>query len=160
MGAPTVWGVLIENGIWAGVAALGFAILFNVPKRALFACAACGTAGYLVRSTLIDFASASVEAATLLSAITIAFLGVWSGKRWRAPAPVFIIPGVIPLVPGALAFRTMIGVLTLVTSQSLPDQGLVAETALNLVKTVVIVGAIAGGIGVPRLLLRRHRPMT
>ncbi len=160
MSTPIAWAVLIENGIWAGVAALGFAILFNVPLRALFACAACGTAGYLVRSTLVDLGGASVEAATLLSAISVAFLGVASGKRWRAPAPVFIIPGVIPLVPGALAFRTMIGVLTLVTSHAVPDQGLVAETALNLVKTILIVGAIAGGIGVPRLLLRRHRPMT
>jgi uncharacterized membrane protein YjjB (DUF3815 family) len=72
---------------------------------------------------------------------------------------VFVIPGVIPLVPGAQAFRTMIDILVLTTDGVQVDQTILTATAANAIKTLLIVGAIASGIAVPSLLLRRHRPM-
>ena len=32
------WELLMQNSIWAGLAAVGFALLFNVPRRTLFGC--------------------------------------------------------------------------------------------------------------------------
>jgi uncharacterized membrane protein YjjB (DUF3815 family) len=159
IGGLSGW-LLLENLFWAGIAALGFAVLFNVPLRTLFACAVSGAVAYLVRTLVMQFGHASFEAATLAGATTVGFLGVAFGRRWRAPAPVFVVPGVIPLVPGSLAFRTMINILTLVTSDAGVNNALLVETAVNSIKTILIVGAIAGGIAVPSLLLRRRQPMT
>jgi len=90
----------------------------------------------------------------------VSFVGVRLGRYWHVPAPVFIVPGVIPLVPGYLAFRTMIDLLTLTTHAPAMDQALLLAAAANGLKTTLIVGGIAAGVAVPSLLLRRHRPMT
>jgi uncharacterized membrane protein YjjB (DUF3815 family) len=160
MSAALSWWLLLQNVFWAGIAALGFAILFNVPVRTLFACALSGAIAYAIRTLVLQFGPAGIEAATLAGATAVGFLGVVFGRRWRAPAPVFVVAGVIPLVPGSLAFSTMIDILTLITSNTGVDEVLLAETAVNGLETIFIVGAIAGGIAIPSLLLRRHRPMT
>jgi uncharacterized membrane protein YjjB (DUF3815 family) len=152
--------LLLQNTFWAGIAALGFAVLFNVPRRALFGCALGGALAYGVRTLLVQFGVTGIEAATLLGAIVVGFVGVKFGHRWHVPAPVFIVPGVIPLVPGYLAFRTMIDLLTLTTSGPGVDQALLLAAVVNSLKTALIVGGIAAGVAVPSLLLRRHRPMT
>jgi uncharacterized membrane protein YjjB (DUF3815 family) len=152
--------LFLQNTMWAGIAALGFAILFNVPKRTLFACALSGAFAYAVRTGLTNFGLVGIEAATLMGSAVVGFLGVPFGRRWHAPAIIFVIPGVIPLVPGALAFRTMIDLLTLTTSTTGIDADLLADTAVNSLKTILIVGGIAGGVAMPSLLLRRDRPMT
>ena len=152
--------LLLQNALWAGIAALGFAVLFNVPRRTLFGCALAGVLAYAVRTLLVQFGVTGIEAATLLGATAVGFVGVQFGHRWRVPAPVFVVAGVIPLVPGYLAFRTMIDLLTLTTNAPAVDQSLLLATAINTLKTTLIVGGIATGVAVPRLLLRRHRPMT
>jgi uncharacterized membrane protein YjjB (DUF3815 family) len=152
--------LILQNIFWAGIAALGFAILFNVPKRTLAACALSGALAYAVRTLLTNFGVLGVEAATLMGAAVVGFMGVPFGRRWHAPAIIFVIPGVIPLVPGALAFRTMIDLLTVTTSTTGIDEALLLATAVNALKTILIVGGIAGGVAIPTLLLRRHRPMT
>ena len=160
MSEPLSWWLLLQNTIWAAVAALGFAILFNVPVRTLAGCAVCGAAAYLVRTVTANFEPLGIEAATLAGATVVGFLGVAFGRRWHLPAPVFVVPGVIPLIPGSLAFRTMIDMLALTTSTAGVDNLLLQQAAVNGLKTGLIVSAIAGGIAVPSLLLRRHRPMT
>jgi len=153
-------GLLLEQTLWAGVAALGFAVLFNVPVRTLLACALSGAIAYAVRTILVETNLLTVEAATLLAATAVSFLGVIFGRRWRVPALIFVVPGVIPLVPGALAFRTMIDILMLTANPVNVSDTLLAAVAVNSIKTLLIVGALAGGVAVPSLLLRRHRPMT
>ena len=152
--------LFLQNTFWAGIAALGFAVLFNVPRRTLFGCALGGALAYAVRTLLVQFGLTGIEAATLLGATAVGFVGMRFGHHWHVPAPVFIVPGVIPLVPGYLAFRTMIDLLTLTTSGSGVDQTLLLAAAVNSLKTTLIVSGIAAGVAVPSLLLRRHRPMT
>ena len=152
--------LLLQNTFWAGIAALGFAMLFNVPRRALVGCALSGALAYAVRTLLVQFGVTGIEAATLLGATLVGFVGMRFGHHWHVPAPVFIVPGVIPLVPGYLAFRTMIDLLTLTTSGPDVDQALLLAAAVNSLKTTLIVAGIAAGVAVPSLLLRRHRPMT
>ena len=151
--------ILLQNTFWAGVAALGFAVLFNAPPRTLILAAVGGAAGYAVRSALVQSGMTGVEMATLAAAILVSFLGVLFGRRWHAPPVVFVIPGVIPLVPGAVAFRTMIDILVLTTDTVRVDEAILTITAANAIKTLLTVAAIAAGIAVPSLLLRRHRPM-
>ncbi len=152
-----VWG-LLENTIWAALAATGFAILFNVPRNILWGCALSGAIGYALRAGLVQ-AGLGMEIATLLSATTVSFLGVFLGWWRRAPALVFVIPGMIPLIPGALAFRTMVDILVLTAGSAKVSEIVLVEAVLHGIQTILILGAIAGGIAVPSLLLRRHRPL-
>ncbi|HMR64339.1 MAG TPA: threonine/serine exporter family protein [Anaerolineae bacterium] len=153
------WATFLQNLMWAGVAALGYGILFNVPLRTLAACALNGAAAYAVRTIFMQSGLAGIEAATFAGATVVGFLSIIFGRIWHAPGPVLIVPGIIPLIPGALAFRTMIDILMLATTNLPPAEALFMITAVNSLKTFLIVMAIAGGIALPSLLLRRHRPM-
>ncbi|MFN2203284.1 MAG: threonine/serine exporter family protein [Caldilineaceae bacterium] len=149
----------VERTFWAGIAALGFSILFNVPVRTLAACALAGSLAYLTRTLMAGPAGLSAETATLIGATLVGFASVGMSRRLHVPAPVLVMPGVIPLIPGALAFRTMIDLLNL-TAAPLPDEALVAIAAVNTIRTILIIGAIAVGVAIPSLIFRRRHPMT
>lgn len=145
---------LVVDAFWSGVAALGFAMLFNVPVRTLGSCALCGAIGHVIRTMLMQ-TGLSIEAATLAGATVVGFLSELFARRWHAPAPVFAVPGAIPLIPGTFAYRTMIGVLNLALD-SQASGALLQETSVNAIRTLLILSAIAVGTTAPRLLLGRH----
>ena len=153
------WQLLMQKSIWAGLAALGFALLFNVPRRTLFGCTLAGALGYAFRLLLLELGLVGIETGTLLAATLVSVLGIVFGRVWRVPAVVFAVPGLIPFVPGSLAFRAVSDLLTLTTG-SAADDTLLMKAVVSTLKSILIVGAIAAGVAVPSLLLRRDRPMT
>jgi hypothetical protein len=50
--------------------------------------------------------------------------------------------------------------LTLTTGAVSADDTLLMKVVVSTLKSILIVGAIATGVAVPSLLLRRDRPMT
>jgi uncharacterized membrane protein YjjB (DUF3815 family) len=150
---------LLVDAFWSAVAALGFAILFNIPKRTLWACALMGATGYTLRAVLLNL-GLTIELATLTGAAAIGFLGTFMARRFHMPIVIFTIPSAIPLVPGTFAFRTMIGILQL-TNQSLLDDALIlTEATTNGIKTGLILAALAAGIAAPKLLFQRRKPVV
>ena len=81
-------------------------------------------------------------------------------KKWEAPPPVFSIPSVIPLIPGVLAFKTMMGVVALAHVDLPASYGTLLETSMFAVRTLLILAAIAGGIAMPTLLFYRRKPVV
>jgi uncharacterized membrane protein YjjB (DUF3815 family) len=142
------WG-LLEQSAWAGVAALGFAILFNVPPRALWACALSGSLAFAARGGIVGVHLGSLELSSLFSAALVSLCSVFWGKRLRAPAVIFVIPAVIPLVPGALAFRTVRDLWALTSQLRHDDAALLSSVVINGFKTVFVVSAIAFGVALP-----------
>lgn len=150
-------GWLLHYTLWPALAALGFAMLFNVPVRTLAACALGAAAGYLVRGAGMDI-GLQIEVATLAGATVVGFLGVLFARTWKAPAPVFTVPGVIPMVPGSFAFKAMMDVLELARVGG--GSELLVEGAVFAARTLLILGGIAIGIAVPKLLFRRQPPVV
>lgn len=149
-------GWFLQYTIWPAIAALGFAMLFNVPTRTLAACALGAAAGYLVRAFCLEM-GAQIEVAVLAGATVVGFLGVLFARIWKAPAPVFTVPGVIPMVPGSFAFKAMMGVVELAHLGA--GSLLLIETVAFATKAALILGGIAIGIALPNMLFRRQRPV-
>ena len=151
---------LLEQSTWAGVAALGFAILFNVPPRALLVCALGGTLAFFARGGAIGVHHESLEVESLFAATLISFLAMFWGKRLRVPALVIVIPAVIPLVPGALAFKTVRDLVELAAYSRHQDAALIGSVIVNGFKTLLVTSAMALGVALPSLMLRAKTPMT
>lgn len=150
------------DAVWSCAAALGFAVLFNVPRRMLPGCALVGAAGHAARFLTMQ-AGLPIEAGTLIGAAVVGVLSSALSRVYRTPSLIFGIIGAIPMVPGVFAYRTMIGLIRVAGADAaLIDQqsALLAEAAINAVKTGLILGAIAVGIAVPTLLFRRHKPVV
>lgn len=149
----------ITDLAWSGVAALGFAILFNVPRRLLLSCFVCGAVGHGIR-TLLTSQGVTIEFATLVGAVAIGILSSYFSLRLKIPASVFAITGAIPLVPGVFAYQTIIGLLNATAATGSATTELLVAAGINGVKTAIILAAIAFGTAAPILFFQRSHPVA
>ena len=147
--------LLIERCVWSGLAALGFAVLFNVPPRTLLSIFALAAGGAAVKLGLLG-AAVNPVLASFLGAATIGTLSVPMAHWKHAPPAVFSIAAVIPMVPGMYAYRMMLGVIELTGAVGDAYPLILAQTVNNGVKTLFILAALAVGVGVPNLLTRKE----
>ncbi|MEG1829077.1 MAG: threonine/serine exporter family protein, partial [Cellulosilyticaceae bacterium] len=101
---------LILNVASAFVATLCFSILFNVQKRHLLICALVGAIGWGIYIIGVDLNYSDVLS-TFVAALAVAQMSYFLAKKRRAPVTVFLIVGIIPLVPGVGLYRTMYSLL-------------------------------------------------
>lgn len=149
------WSFFFEKWIWFGLAAIGFGILFNVPKRTIVAIFCMGALGGALKLLVLYWLD-NVIIATLTGAMLVGFLSVFAAHFKHSPPFVFAIPAVIPMVPGMFAYKTMKGVIAL-TANKKPEEfiDLLNNTVNNGLKTMFILLAIAIGVFAPMLLTRR-----
>jgi uncharacterized membrane protein YjjB (DUF3815 family) len=152
-------GFLVQDAFWSALAALGFAVLFQVPVRALPGCALGGALGHAVRTGLVQ-AGMDIEMATLIGATTIGFLGMIFAQYWKTPMPIFTVSAAVTLVPGVFAFQTMIAILEISLGRPETANAALIEASVNAIKTALILGAIALGIAAPTLLFSRPKPVV
>lgn len=135
--------LLLRDAGLAMVVTLGFAVLFNAPRRVLLLCATIGGIAYLTRQILMQLGG-SQNMATLLSAFVIGVIGELGARRFRVPALVFMVTGFVPLIPGVLSYRTVLDILS----------GNYADGLVNGLRTGLLAAAIAGGIGTATAIFR------
>ena len=149
------WLAFFENWIWFGLAATGFAVLFNVPKRTLLLIFIMAALGGSVKLLFLNWNN-SIVLGTLLGSILIGFLSIYAAHIRHSPPFVFAIPAVIPMVPGSFAYFTMKGIIKLANNPSASDfVPLLNETVTNGLKTLFILMTIALGVFAPMLLTLR-----
>jgi uncharacterized membrane protein YjjP (DUF1212 family) len=156
--APTRAIGVPEDAIFSALAAAGYVLLFNVPVRMAWACMVCGVASHTLRALLFH-AGVDIIAGTLVGALAASCLAEVFARRFQAPAATFAFPGVVAMVPGAYAFRAVIGSLQIVHAAT-ASPPLVADTIALGMTVMLMVGAIAVGVAAPVLLLApfRRRP--
>jgi uncharacterized membrane protein YjjB (DUF3815 family) len=142
----------------AAIPAVGFAMIFNVPKEALKYCAVAGGMAHALRLGLHKFGGLPIEWATLIAAASISMLGIYWAQKWRAHPKVFTVAGMIPMIPGVYAFTAL---LALVEIERKGFTSELLKTAIdNGLKAVFIVGALAVGLALPGLLFYRRKPVV
>jgi uncharacterized membrane protein YjjB (DUF3815 family) len=149
---------LLVDAVWSGIAAAGFAILFNVPRRLLPGCTLAGAAGHVMRTLLMGL-GLSTEMATLAGSTLVGLVSLFLSRRLDAPLSIFAVAGAIPLVPGAFAYRTMIAILNAATASGDASGPLLIQAGVNAIRTGLALGAIAFGIAAPTLLFMRPKPI-
>lgn len=154
MGLTLLWGV-VQDMLLAAVPALGFAMVFNVPVKALRYCALLGGIGHGARYLCVQ-GGVPIEWASFLAAILIGIIGIrWS--RWLLAHPkVFTVAAVIPMFPGISAYTAMISVVEL--SHQGYSEALMQVLITHFLKASFIVGALSIGLSLPGIWLYRKRP--
>jgi len=149
--------MILEKGIWFGFAALGFAILFNVPQRTLLIIWILGALGGLTKLLLMQ-SNVPIVIATFAGASLIGILSVSAAHNKHAPPLVFSTPAVIPMIPGAFAYRMMLGLIKLSGTAISTDTyyQTLAETTSNGLKAFFILMALATGVAIPMLISRKE----
>lgn len=158
MSADAFLTLLIDAG-WPALAAFGFALVFNAPRRTLIGCVLAGATGHAVRTALMT-GGVSLEFATLAGASSVGALA-WGFARWqRTPALIYAICGAIPLVPGVFAFRAMLALINIAAAAPGSAGPFLEEAAIAFTRTGITLAAIAIGITAPTLLFGRRKPIA
>lgn len=150
--------LLLQDAFFAAIPAVGFAMVFNVPRGALGYCALGGAIGHAFRFALTHFTSMPIEWATLLAAALISLIGVRWAQTWRAHPKVFTVAAMIPMIPGTAAFTALIALIQIDRTGFTPE---LFATFLNQgLRAFFIVSALAVGLAVPGLFFYRRRPVV
>ena len=142
---------MILTVIAAFLGTVAFSILYHVPVKHHLVCGLMGAAGWLVYSLCIRFFPSFSVYAIFASTAVVALLSRAAAVRAACPVTVFLITGIIPLVPGADIYWTA---YYFVTSQMLQA----AEKGYAAIKTVIaIVLAIVFVMELPQKLFNFPR---
>ena len=155
----TLISILIEiitKSIWSGIAAIGFAVLFNVPRRTIFAIWSLGAIGGLIKFSAMHF-DLGIVFASFLGATVVGIISIQMAHLRNSPPLVFSIPSVIPMVPGFFAYKMMLGLIALTTIENTDAylQTLI-ETANNGAKMMFVLISLGTGVAIPMLLTRKE----
>ncbi|MBP6307483.1 MAG: threonine/serine exporter family protein [Opitutaceae bacterium] len=149
---------LLENMVLAAIPAVGFGLVFNVPRHALLYCALGGALGRGGRFLLMSTLDMPLAWATLLAAATVSLIGVYVAQRMRAHPKVFTVAAMIPMIPGVPIFKALIAVATM-QEKGATDE-LMATALQSGLTAGFVVAALAIGLAVPGLLFYRRRPVV
>ena len=149
--------LLIIDAWFAWIPAVGFAMVFNVPKKMLIYCAVGGASVHSFRYLLM-YLGMPIEWATLAASSCMGFLGLYWSRKRLIPRPVFTVASVIPMIPGSFAFTTVVGIVELNSGGfNMELMQLVIENGL---RTLFIIGALSLGLALPSILIYRGRPIV
>lgn len=97
---------IIMNVICSFVGTVAFAVLFNVPKRFYLCCGLTGTAGWMIYLALTSGYDLSPALASFCGTLAVVLISRMLTVRMKCPITIFLISGIIPLVPGAGVYFT------------------------------------------------------
>ena len=129
--------------LYAAPATVGFTLIFEVkkPKFLLFS-ALIGGLGWFMFLLLEGHVIPVLQ--YLYATIFVSVLAEVAARLWKAPATIFLLPGIIPLVPGGGLYYAMSYLL----------DGDYAGFAQKGIQTASYAGAIAAGVSIVASLVR------
>lgn len=94
----------------AFLAVVAFCFILNTPRRRILHAGLCGAAGWAVY-LILEEQGFSIGSATFFSGCLISLLAQIFARVFKTPVTVFVIPGILPLVPGAGMYRIVDAIL-------------------------------------------------
>ena len=123
------------NLIAAAVGTVGLSVIFHMRPRHIPIAALGGTLTYFVYCAM-ELSGVSFFGASLVSTLVLAVFAEVCARIFKAPTPIFLLSGAIPIVPGGLLYYTVSNFLS----------GNYEEGKRYLLSTLGVGLGIAGGM--------------
>lgn len=96
---------------FAFLAAAEFAILFQAPKKSLPVSGVIGAVGWVVYIYIRKDLEYDSFYAMFFATVALSLLSELAARLFKQPVTVFVIPGIIPIVPGLGMYRGMAAII-------------------------------------------------
>ncbi|GAB6927735.1 threonine/serine exporter family protein [Paenibacillus sp. JCM 10914] len=96
----------IQQLVTSFIASAAFGMMFNAPRKALLQCGFAGMVGWLLYIMLQDMKVEPVTA-TVVAAFCVTMISQFFAKKYKTPIIVYSVSGIIPLVPGGIAYNAL-----------------------------------------------------
>ncbi len=137
-----------EGRVWielamAIVTACSYALMFNTNKKHLPYIGICGLGTYAIYFVTAELLNSIFWAAFISTAFTALFSEIAARVR-KAPAIIFLLPGIVPTVPGGALYYTMRNIVLKDLSGAFNKFSVTLTTGLGIAGGIVSVSIIFG----------------
>lgn len=126
----------ISHFFFSYIASLFFCVIFDAPKRMYVWAGLVGSCGWMVYIFLYSGLHIHTIYASFFGSLALGLLSHIMARLKKEPFIIFMVPGIIPLVPGGLAFDTTKSLVILQFNKAVP----------TMLEVTLIAGAIAAGL--------------
>lgn len=135
---------------------VGFALLFETPRKGLLIAGLLGGVGHAIRFTMLQLEFGLVSS-TLVACIFIGLSGIYFAHKVHSPPVVFTLPACITMIPGLYAYKTMLGCIKIYEEglSGVAPSSLLQDTIYNLILTSSLLFCLAIGICIAALVFRK-----
>ena len=145
------------DGFLAAVAAVGFAVISNPPRRTVLVSALLAAVGHALRYYLLHYTPLEITVSSLAAAFVIGLCGMLFAKLMHCPAEVFTFPSLLPMIPGMYAYKTVLALMQFMAGDAAAEQGaLIVEVFRNGLTTMFVMFALVVGASLPLFIFHRQ----
>ena len=155
---PVGLGIETSKLIFGGITSLGFALMFNTPKRALWTVFLLGVVGYLIKFLLFQELEMNLILSIFIASSFVGISGMYFAHRTHTPPIIFMIPAVINMIPGLISYEFMMGMIDWISNNKgqKPSVEEVIQTFSYGISTVFILFALAFGVAFPIIVFKSY----
>ncbi|MDY6030051.1 MAG: threonine/serine exporter family protein [Acidaminococcaceae bacterium] len=102
---------LLFSCIFAFGATVAFGVLFHAPRKSLTVTGLIGALGWMIFFYFTKEHNYNTFYVNFAASLMVALLGELSARIFKQPATIFVIPGIIPLVPGLGMYQGMLQII-------------------------------------------------
>lgn len=125
------------------VSCIGFAYLFNCPKKAILQASFAGGLGWIAYAYCVAYLHWNAVGATLIGTLVLAVICEFLSHLKKDAVTIFIIPAILPLVPGAGLYYTLRYLIEGQLSLAL-DKGLTTiGCAMGIAIGIIVVSSVS-----------------
>ena len=137
------WLPVLTDGLFAAIAAIGFAVISNPPKRAISVVALLGAFGHACRFYLLHYTPLNLTISSLFAAFGIGMLSMLAARLVRCPAEVFS--------------KTVLALIRFMKSDDVSQsQQLIVEIFRNGLTTLFVMFALVIGVSLAMFIFYKQ----
>ncbi|EKX81153.1 hypothetical protein CFSAN001628_002162 [Clostridium botulinum CFSAN001628] len=137
-----MWKNIIQV-LMAGVGTLGFTLFFSVAKKHVPAATFGGLLSWTIYLVIYHI-TGSIFLGNMIASMIVCLWSELMARKLKAPTNIFMIPGIIPLLPGGTLYYTMEAMLQ-------RNKKVFVQKGLETV--MITVGIVAGIVAVSVILV-------
>ena len=142
-GAPIALG-LPYQALALLLSSLSFAVIFQVPRRYLWAALTSGATGYFVTALAMRYIPEAPHVAAFCAALAVCVLSNGLARATDRPAQLFQLPGMILLVPGSFGFVSLGSFLA-----RKAEAGVQQGFTMALTGAAIVIGVLVANVVLP-----------
>lgn len=147
------------DGLFAAIAATGFAFLCGSLRKAVPFSALLAAFGHALRYYLMTYQGFYIGISTLIASFFIGLFAMYFAKKLSCPAEVLSFPALLPMIPGMYAYSTILAFADFAKSESMSiaaQQEIIVNIFQNGLTTVSVTMALALGVSIPLLIFYKQ----
>lgn len=143
---------IIMEASFAGIAAMGFAIISKPPLNLIIYTALLAGIGRGFRFFLLDVGELGISFSTFLASALVGLLGVIISRKLKCAMEVISFTALLPMVPGLYAYNTIYSLVKYSFSTDfVQKENVIVLFFDNGVGFITVITALAVGVAIPFL---------